>query len=62
MFQEKLPVLDFVDKDPGDVVPQKPPSVESTPFKIVEEVKDLKELAAKLRSVNEFAVKYDNYS
>lgn len=62
MFQEKLSVLDFVDKDPGDVVPQKPPSVESTPFKIVEEVKDLKELAAKLRSVNEFAVKYDNYS
>jgi exosome complex exonuclease RRP6 len=53
--------LDFVDKDPENVVPQKPPSSESTPFKLVEEVKDLKEMAAKLRSVNEFAVKYDNY-
>lgn len=53
---EKLSVLDFVDKDPEDVVPQKPPSIESTPFKLVVEVKDLKELAAKLRSVNEFAV------
>jgi exosome complex exonuclease RRP6 len=60
-FQEKLSVLDFVDKDPENVVPQKPPSLESTPFKLVEEVKDLKEMAAKLRSVNEFAVKYDNY-
>ncbi|KAK2451240.1 hypothetical protein P8452_14456 [Trifolium repens] len=53
---EKLSVLDFVDKDPENVVPQKPPSSESTPFKLVEEVKDLKEMAAKLRSVNEFAV------
>ncbi|KEH25571.1 exosome complex exonuclease RRP6 [Medicago truncatula] len=53
---EKLSVLDFVDKDPENIVPQKPPSLESTPFKLVEEVKDLKEMAAKLRSVNEFAV------
>ncbi|CAI8595190.1 unnamed protein product [Vicia faba] len=53
---EKLSVLDFVDKDPGNIVPQKPASLESTPFKLVEEVKDLKEMAAKLRSVNEFAV------
>lgn len=53
---EKLSVLDFVDKDPVNIVPQKPPSLESTPFKLVEEVKDLKEMAAKLRSVNEFAV------
>ncbi|XP_027359392.1 protein RRP6-like 2 isoform X2 [Abrus precatorius] len=53
---EKLSVLDFVDTNVGDVVPMKPPSIESTPFKLVEEVKDLKELAAKLRSVNEFAV------
>lgn len=43
-------------------MPVKPPSIESTPFKLVEEVKDLKELAAKLRSVNEFAVKHDYYS
>nr|KYP65283.1 Exosome component 10 [Cajanus cajan] len=53
---EKLSVLDFVDTNLGDVVPVKPPSIESTPFKLVEEVKDLKDLAAKLRSVNEFAV------
>ncbi|TKY46324.1 Exosome component 10 [Spatholobus suberectus] len=53
---EKLSVLDFVDTNLGDVVPVQPPSIESTPFKLVEEVKDLKELAAKLRSVNEFAV------
>ncbi|KAL2963035.1 hypothetical protein AAZX31_17G178100 [Glycine max] len=53
---EKLSVLNFVDTNLGDVVPVKPPSIESTPFKLVEEVKDLKELAAKLRSVNEFAV------
>ncbi|XP_059646486.1 protein RRP6-like 2 [Cornus florida] len=53
---EKLSVLDFVDKDVGDFEPVKPPPVESTPFKLVEDVKDLKELAAKLRGVNEFAV------
>lgn len=54
--------MNFVDTNLGDVVPVKPPSIESTPFKLVEEVKDLKELAAKLRSVNEFAVKHDYYS
>ncbi|ONH94321.1 hypothetical protein PRUPE_7G010800 [Prunus persica] len=53
---DKLSVLDFVGTDVGDVEPVKPPSLESTPFKLVEEVKDLKELAAKLRGVNEFAV------
>ncbi|KAK2638276.1 hypothetical protein Ddye_026071 [Dipteronia dyeriana] len=53
---EKLSVLEFVDKDIGDVEPVKPPPIEETPFKMVEEVKDLKELAAKLQSVNEFAV------
>ncbi|XVE62512.1 hypothetical protein DITRI_Ditri06bG0123600 [Diplodiscus trichospermus] len=53
---EKLSVMDFVDKDVADIEPIKPPSIESTAFKLVEEVKDLKELAAKLRSVTEFAV------
>ncbi|XVF42600.1 hypothetical protein PTKIN_Ptkin01aG0377000 [Pterospermum kingtungense] len=53
---EKLSVMDFVDKDIADTEPVKPPSIESTPFKLVEEVKDLKELAAKLRSASEFAV------
>ncbi|KAK8713010.1 hypothetical protein V6N13_148238 [Hibiscus sabdariffa] len=53
---EKLSVMDFVDKDIADIEPVKPPSIESTSFKLVEEVKDLKDLAAKLRSVEEFAV------
>ncbi|KAK1421100.1 hypothetical protein QVD17_23201 [Tagetes erecta] len=53
---EKLSVLDFVDKTVSDVEPVKPSPVESTSFKLVQEVKDLKELAAKLRDVNEFAV------
>ncbi|XP_031273512.1 protein RRP6-like 1 [Pistacia vera] len=52
---ESLSVLQFVDKDIGDVKPVKPTSLEETPVKLVEEVKDLKELAAKLWSVNEFA-------
>ncbi|RYQ86461.1 hypothetical protein HN873_072721 [Arachis hypogaea] len=53
---EKLNVLDFVDKDLGNLVPVKPSSLDSTPFKLVDDVKGLKELAAKLRSVDEFAV------
>ncbi|ESW33979.1 hypothetical protein PHAVU_001G114400 [Phaseolus vulgaris] len=54
---EKLSVLDFVDKENiDDLVPIKPPLLECTPFKLVEEVKGLKELAAKLSTVNEFAV------
>ncbi|KAJ4721305.1 protein RRP6-like 2 [Melia azedarach] len=53
---ESHSVLDFVDKVIEDAEPVKPPSIEQTPFKLVEEVKDLKELAAKLKSVNEFAV------
>ncbi|XP_065851992.1 protein RRP6-like 2 [Euphorbia lathyris] len=53
---EKLSVLDFVDKSTGDTEPIIPPPLERTPFKLVEEVKDLKDLAAKLRGVNEFAV------
>ncbi|KAJ0015166.1 hypothetical protein Pint_20023 [Pistacia integerrima] len=56
---ESRSVLDFVDKDIGDVEPVKPTSLEETPFKLVEEVKDLKELAGKLRSVNELVVKSD---
>lgn len=53
---EKLSVLDFVDKDIRHIEPVKPPSLESTSFNLVEEVKDLKKLAAKLRGVHEFAV------
>ncbi|KAK6944193.1 HRDC domain [Dillenia turbinata] len=53
---EKLSVLDFVDNDVENLEPVAPPPIESTPFKLVEEVRDLKDLAAKLRGVNEFAV------
>ncbi|XP_031392553.1 protein RRP6-like 2 [Punica granatum] len=53
---EKLSVLDFVDKNAGDIVPQKPLPLEETPYKMVIDVKDLKALATKLRAVNEFAV------
>ena len=51
-------MLDFVDKNIGNLVPVMPPPIEDTPFKRVEEVRDLKDLAAKLRSVNEFAVNF----
>ncbi|KAJ0469979.1 putative ribonuclease D [Helianthus annuus] len=53
---EKLSVTDFIDKTVSDVEPVKPPPVESSSFKLVQDVKDLKELAAKLRDANEFAV------
>ncbi|CAA7016043.1 unnamed protein product [Microthlaspi erraticum] len=53
---EKLSVTDFVDKDVNEMEPVKPLPLEETPFKLVQEVKDLKELATKLRSVEEFAV------
>nr|DAD47057.1 TPA_asm: hypothetical protein HUJ06_016994 [Nelumbo nucifera] len=53
---EELSERDFVDRKTGNVEPVKPLPLESTPFKLVEDVKDLKELAAKLREVNEFAV------
>lgn len=46
-----------MDTSIGDVEPAPPLPIESTAFKLVEEVKDLKELAAKLRGANEFAVK-----
>ncbi|GMH28990.1 hypothetical protein Nepgr_030833 [Nepenthes gracilis] len=53
---ENQSVLDFVDQNIGDIEPMKSLPTESTPFKLVEEVMDLKLLAAKLRNVNEFAV------
>uniref|UniRef100_A0A2P2LTH0 Uncharacterized protein MANES_08G154300 n=1 Tax=Rhizophora mucronata TaxID=61149 RepID=A0A2P2LTH0_RHIMU len=53
---ERLSVLDFVNRSTGDVDSTSPLPLESTPFKLVEEVKDLKDLVAKLRGVNEFAV------
>ncbi|KAF5185827.1 Rrp6-like [Thalictrum thalictroides] len=53
---EKLSESDFIDQNVGSIEPVKPPPIENTPFKLVEDVKELKQLAAKLHSVNEFAV------
>ncbi|KAG5028556.1 hypothetical protein JHK87_012070 [Glycine soja] len=49
--------MSFVDTDVGDVVPAKPPPIESTPFKLVETVQDLKAPPlSMLHSADEFAV------
>ncbi|PIA54091.1 hypothetical protein AQUCO_00900575v1 [Aquilegia coerulea] len=53
---EKLSESDFIDQNVGYIEPVRPPPIENTPFKLVEDVKELKQLAAKLHSVNEFAV------
>lgn len=53
---ENASVLDFVDKNIEEIDPIKPPPIENTPFKLVEDVQGLKALAAKLHDVNEFAV------
>ncbi|XP_027357205.1 protein RRP6-like 2 [Abrus precatorius] len=53
---EYLSVCNFVDTNLNDIVPIKPASIESTSFKFVDTVKDLKELATKLHHVDEFAV------
>ncbi|KAL8128516.1 hypothetical protein V2J09_017671 [Rumex salicifolius] len=51
---EKVSVNDFVECKAFE--PQKPTPLENTPFKLVETVKDLKEMCAKLRNVDEIAV------
>lgn len=48
--------MDFVDKNVSTVEPVKPLPVDFTTYTLVESVDDLKELAAKLRCVDEFAV------
>ncbi|KAL7596060.1 hypothetical protein Lser_V15G28584 [Lactuca serriola] len=53
---EKHSVFDFVNKSMTNTEPLKPPPVETTPLKFVQDVKDLKELVAKLHDTNEFAV------
>ncbi|XP_073317360.1 protein RRP6-like 2 [Primulina huaijiensis] len=55
-YLEKLSVLDFVDKNDCTAEPIKPPPIELTPFKLVEDVNELRRLASKLSSVEEFAV------
>ncbi|KAL3644130.1 hypothetical protein CASFOL_012062 [Castilleja foliolosa] len=53
---EQLSVLDFVDESDSITEPEKPLPIEVTPLTLVKDVKDLKQLAVKLRNVNEFAV------
>jgi exosome complex exonuclease RRP6 len=50
--------MDFVDRNLSEMRPVKPLPLEETPFKLVEEVKDLEDLAAALQSVEEFAVNF----
>lgn len=50
--------MDFVDTSIPDRVPSEPLPLECTPFTHVEDIKNLKLLAAKLRNVDEFAVKH----
>ncbi|KAG1333931.1 protein RRP6-like 2 [Cocos nucifera] len=54
--KEKLSILDFLDRNIGEGEPVKPLPVESTPFKLVEGLNELKELASKLQGLNEFAI------
>ncbi|PKA57851.1 exosome complex exonuclease RRP6 [Apostasia shenzhenica] len=53
---EKLSVIDFVDRNIKEDEIVKPLPLDSTPFKLVEGVKELKEVVAKLRAASEFAV------
>ena len=57
-MQENHSFLDFVDRSTSNVTPVKPHPLESTPFMLVEDVKDLKKLAAKLKVADEFAVNF----
>lgn len=49
-------MIDFVGNIVSEMEPVKPLPLEETPFKLVQDVKDLKDLVAKLRTVEEFAV------
>ncbi|XP_073143612.1 protein RRP6-like 2 [Henckelia pumila] len=53
---EKLSVLDLIDTSDHNAEPVQPLPIENTPFKFVQEVMELKQLAMKLRNVEEFAV------
>ncbi|XP_010550642.1 PREDICTED: protein RRP6-like 2 isoform X2 [Tarenaya hassleriana] len=53
---ENHSVMDFVDTNIGETEPVKSLPMKETPFKFVQEVKDLKDLADKLCGVEEFAV------
>ncbi|KAK1404600.1 3'-5' exonuclease domain-containing family protein [Heracleum sosnowskyi] len=53
---EKFSPMDFVDKNVSTVEPVKPLPVDFTTYTFVDSVDDLKELAAKLRCADEFAV------
>ncbi|KAF6175532.1 hypothetical protein GIB67_038106 [Kingdonia uniflora] len=56
LWLEKLLAAEFIDRTIGATEQLKPLPLECTPFKLVEEVKELKQLAAKLCCVDEFAV------
>lgn len=58
-IQESFTELDFIDRHNRDIELVKPLPIESTPFELIEEVKNLKKLAEKLHDVNEFAVSLD---
>lgn len=51
-------MMDFVDSNLSEMRAVKPQHLEDTPFKLVEDVDDLKDLAAKLQNVEEFAVSF----
>ncbi|XP_073062727.1 protein RRP6-like 2 isoform X1 [Primulina eburnea] len=53
---EKLSVIDFVDKNDSTAEAIKPSPIALTPFKLVEDVNELRRLALKLANVKEFAV------
>lgn len=48
--------MEFIDRTTGNTEAREPLPLETTPFHLVEEVQELKALAAKLRGVSEFAV------
>ncbi|KAL0342142.1 UNVERIFIED_CONTAM: protein RRP6-like 2, partial [Sesamum calycinum] len=52
-FKREALGLDFVDRPDSAVEPVKPLPIEVTPFKLVEDLKGLKQLAIKLRNVDE---------
>lgn len=60
--QENLAVPNFINRKHEEGEPVQPLPLESTPFKQVESVNELKMVAAKLRGVDEFAVSIGHIS
>ncbi|TVU48313.1 hypothetical protein EJB05_07946, partial [Eragrostis curvula] len=53
---EKLPVEQLIDRNVSESESVKPADLEDTPFTLVEDLRGLKELSKKLKTVTEFAV------